>query len=97
MQSGGRKGSWFRGSVTAVDDGGSGDAWDPWEAVSVKWDDSQRSAVPRVSLWQICEDPNSDEVRSFAPSSSVSSYVERTTARFGHCGAGACFRTVFSG
>ena len=63
MQFGGRKGSWYRGTVASVEDRGSGDEWDPWEGLAVRWDDSQRSSVARVSLWEIDVDPNSDEVR----------------------------------
>lgn len=59
MQFGGRKGSWYRGVVVDVANGS------PWEGLTVRWDDgSQSSSVPRVSMWEIERDPNSNEVRA---------------------------------
>jgi hypothetical protein len=63
MQFGGRKGSWYRGTVVSVESKGKGEDWDPWEELRVRWDDSQSSAVPFVSMWEIEADPNSAEVR----------------------------------
>jgi hypothetical protein len=63
MQFGGRKGSWYRGTVVSVESKDTGENWDPWEGLHVRWDDSQSSAVPFVSMWEIEADPNSAEVR----------------------------------
>lgn len=71
MQFGGRKGSWYRGTVTAVEQRGGGVEWDPWEGLHVRWDDSQSSSVPRVSMWEIEPDPNSAEVRPPAATSAA--------------------------
>ena len=66
MQFGGRKGSWYRGTVAALaapEPSVPAEVVDPWEGLEVRWDDSQSSAVTRVSMWEIEVDPNSDEVR----------------------------------
>lgn len=63
MQFGGRKGSWYRGTVVTVRGPLSGAMADPWEALAVKWEDGGSSAMPRVSPWEVELDPNSIEVR----------------------------------
>lgn len=63
MQFGGRKGSWFRGTIVSTRGlTGEPDA-DPWEALAVKWEDGGNTAMPRVSPWEVDLDPNSIEVR----------------------------------
>jgi hypothetical protein len=63
MQFGGRKGSWYRGTVVDVRGLGPGPDADPWEALGVRWEDGGgQSATPRVSPWEVEIDPNSIEV-----------------------------------
>lgn len=66
MQFGGRKGSWYRGTVVSTRGLTGEPQADPWEALAVKWEDGGSSAMPRVSPWEVELDPNSKEVRATA-------------------------------
>lgn len=81
MQFGGRKGSWYRGTVVSVRGLTGGPSADPWEALEVKWEDGGSSAMPRVSPWEVELDPNSIEVR-----------VDRRTCHFVYL-VGLCTRS----
>lgn len=53
----GPSGIYYKGTISGVKQPVSGEAYDPWESLTVKWDNDNTGAAMKVSPWEIEVDP----------------------------------------